>query len=127
MTLQQAIERQEGFTIPQDSPLYPCPAQRNHNPGNLLWGSFAKLHLATGPDDKGRAIFPTDEDGEAALTALLQTPLYKGKSVEAAINEYCPPPNGHALTEGNDPDAYVRDVCSWVPCTPDTVIDGLLA
>ena len=71
-------------------------------------------------------MFPDDATGQAALTALLQLPLYRGKTVEAAINEYCPPANGSALTQGNDPDAYVRDVCAWVPCTPDTIIDGLL-
>lgn len=127
MTLQEAIARQEGFYAPPDVSGYPFAAQRNRNPGNIVWGTFAKLHGSTGADNKGRAIFPSDQAGWEALTCLLGAPLYKGKTVEAAINEYCPPPNGHALTEGNEPDAYVKDVCAWCGCGPQTVIDGLLA
>ena len=126
MTLQLAIGREEGFDAPATTSGYPFPAQRNHNPGNIIWGTFAKLHGATGSAGKGYALFPDDQTGWNALTALLQTPMYKGKTVEQALNEYCPPPNGHALTENNDPDAYVKNVCSWIGCQPTTIIDGLL-
>lgn len=120
MTLQQAIAKQEGFEVPGSL------SARNHNPGNIIAGTFANSHGAIGAAS-GYAVFPDDESGFAALTALLSGPGYKGKSVEIAINRYCPPPNGEELTEGNDPDIYVQHVCEWCGCTPDTIIDGLLA
>lgn len=119
MTLQQAIAKQEGFDQPGTL------AARNHNPGNIIGGTFANLNGAIG-SAQGYAVFPDDETGWAALTALLSGPFYKGKTVEVAINRYCPPPNGTELTDGNNPDAYVQHVCEWCGCTPQTIIDGLL-
>lgn len=123
MTLQEAIAKQEGFYISGSV------ASRNHNPGNIISSSFAIQHGAILPAEKAEtiyAIFPDDASGWAALIALLSGPAYKGKSVEVAINRYCPPPTGDPLTFGNDPDVYVRNVCDWCQCTPSTIIDGLL-
>lgn len=119
MTLQQAIAKQEGFEIPGSL------AARNHNPGNIIAGSFANSHGSIGAAH-GYAVFPDDETGFACLTALLSGPFYQGRTVEVAINRYCPPPNGDTLTEGNNPDVYVENVCDWCGCTPATIIDGLL-
>lgn len=119
MTLQEAIARQEGFYVAGSL------SSLNHNPGNIIIGNFAIAHGAVG-SARGYAIFPDDASGWKALTDLLSGPAYKGKSVEVAINRYCPPPNGDDLTINNDPDAYVRNICVWCQCTPDTIIDGLL-
>jgi hypothetical protein len=118
MTLQQAIARQEGFGIAG------ALATTNHNPGNLIWGPFAKARGALA-NDRGYARFATDEDGWAALTDLLAGPSYEGLTVEAAINKYCPAGNG-TLSAGNLPDVYVQHVCEWLDCAPSTIIDGLL-
>ena len=119
MTLQQAIARQEGFGQPKT--LATC----NHNPGNIISGTFAFMYGAIG-SVYGYAIFPSDEAGWAALTSLLSAPSYAGLTVFQAINKYCPPPNGSVLTNGNDPDVYVENVCSWLGCSPDTPIADLL-
>jgi|HubBroStandDraft_1064217.scaffolds.fasta_scaffold81562_5 hypothetical protein len=114
MTLQQAIARQEGFGIAGTR------ATLNHNPGNIRYGTFAKLHGATDNDGAGYAVFPDDATGEAALTALLSNPPYKGLTVTQALNKYAP------AGDGNAPQIYIDNVCGWCPCTPSTVIDGLL-
>jgi hypothetical protein len=120
LTLLQAIAKQEGFYQPGTL------AQRNHNPGNIISGSFANSHGAIG-FRSGYATFPDDATGWAALRALFSGPAYRGLSVEVAINRYCPPPvTDQPLTEGNNPDAYVQNVCAWCECTPQTIIDGLL-
>ena len=125
LTLLQAIAKQEGFYQPGTL------AQRNHNPGNIISGTFANSHGAIG-SGAGYATFPDDETGWAALRALLSGPAYKGLSVEVAINRYCPPPvTDQPLTEGNNPDVYVRNECAWCSspakvCIPQTVIDSLL-
>lgn len=123
MTLPQAIATQEGFYARGPQPNSP---QRNHNPGNIIWGAFAKANGALQGDNAFYACFPDDATGFAALLALLSGPAYKGKTVEVAINRYCPPPDGSELTDGNNPDVYVKNVCAWCRCSPDTIIDGLL-
>jgi hypothetical protein len=120
MTLQQAIARQEGFGQPKTL------ATVNHNPGNIIAGAFAFLEGAVG-SVYGYAIFLSDQAGWAALTALLSGPDYIGLTVFEAINRYCPPPvDGNPLTQGNNPDAYLINVCAWLGCSPDTPIAGLL-
>jgi hypothetical protein len=118
-TLLQAIARQEGFYNTTTL------AARNHNPGNIIYGDFARNHGAIG-GNAGYAVFPDDKTGWSALYALLSGPAYKGLTVQAAIDRFCPPSNGTVLTQGNQPDAYVRDVCDWCECSPSTIIDGLL-
>ena len=45
---------------------------RNHNPGNIEYGAFARAHGATGSDGRF-AIFPDDATGNAAMQALLES------------------------------------------------------
>ena len=114
MTLQQAIARQEGF-----GPLG-TRATRNHNPGNIRWGTFARLHGATENDGAGYAVFPDDATGWAALTALLSNPPYSGLNVAEALNKYAP------AADGNAPVVYVANICDWCDCAPATPIADLL-
>lgn len=120
MTLQQAIGREEGFGKPGTR------ATVNHNPGNIIWGPFARTHGALGGDDKGYAIWATDAAGAAALLALLTNHSYAADTVEQAINQYLGHPGTNPLSAGNDPPAYVNNVCTWLSCAPDTPIAGLL-
>jgi len=128
MNLLEAIATQEGFYA------LGTLAQRNHNPGNIISGTFSTEHGAititsslTPLAENGYAVFPDDETGFAALRALLTGPAYRGLTVELAINRYCPPPvTDQPLTEGNNPDVYVRNVCLWCECEPSTIIDSLI-
>jgi hypothetical protein len=120
MTFEHAIARQEGFGQPGTL------ATLNHNPGNLVAGAFCYRHGATG-SNHGYAVFADDAAGWVALIALLATPFYRLKTVEQAINIYCPPPNGSPLTAGNEPDVYVKNVCRWLGVRPDTPVAGLLS
>lgn len=61
-----AIERQEGFS-PGNL------AWKNHNPGNLKYGPFARSMGAIGEDEQGHAIFTSVRKGRAALRKLLTT------------------------------------------------------
>jgi len=121
MTLQQAIARQEGFGRPGTR------ATMNNNPGNIIWGQFAKAHGSTGGDDAGYAIFPSQDVGFAALTALLTDRNYQHDTVEEAIEEYLGHPSTNPLSKGNDSSIYIRDVCEWCDCAPTTPIVDLLS
>src|SRR3954465_5596677 len=79
-----AIARQEGFGK------HGTRAQRNHNPGNINAGVFARGHGATGADDKGYAVFPDAETGFRALAVLLKV-SYKGMTLRDTLLKYCPP------------------------------------
>jgi hypothetical protein len=119
MTLQQAIAKQEGFGKPGARPTL------LHNPGDIIYGTFATSHGAVG-NVGGYAEFPDDASGWAALTALLSGPSYRDLTVEQAIDRYCPAPAGSTLTEGNQPDVYVQNICEWCDCSPTTPIADLL-
>lgn len=77
-------------------------AWRNHNPGNIVGGTFAGAHGAIGQDSRF-AIFPDEPTGFQAIVALLQTPTYRALSLEGAINRYAPP-------HENNTDGYVAFV-----------------
>lgn len=46
---------------------------RNNNPGNIIYGDFARRHGATGQDSGGFAVFPNATLGLAAINANLQS------------------------------------------------------
>lgn len=114
----EAIARQEGFGKPGVRPT------RNHNPGNLNYGTLARGYGAISEDGAGYAVFTSNMDGYAALGALLASPAYRGKTVQQAIEKYAPPkgdPRGD-----NNVAVYVMNVCQWCGCRPDTIIDHIL-
>lgn len=113
-TLLEAMSAVEGFYQKIGPPNRP---QRNHNPGDLEYGKFARDHGATGSDGRF-AIFPDDATGFAAMKALLLT-HYKGMTLEAALNEYAPPVE-------NATNQYLALVCKMTGASPDTIIDTLL-
>lgn len=92
--LANAIAHQEGFYASGKTQNRP---QRNHNPGNIEDGEFARNHGATGSDGRF-AIFPDDQTGMAALTALLNSKAYAGLSVDDAIKKYAPPTENDTAT-----------------------------
>jgi hypothetical protein len=112
MTFLTAVAREEGFYV------VGTRSQRNNNPGDIEWGKFTAAHGAINGDPRF-AIFPDAATGFAAMKALFQGPAYKGLTVAEALNKWAP-----GLE--NDTQKYIQNVCSWVPCQPTDVIDGLL-
>ncbi len=64
---------------------------RNHNPGNIITGTFANTHGAIG-NNHGFAVFPREATGHTASMALLKTRSYRNLTVDAAIYQRSPPP-----------------------------------
>lgn len=118
MELIRAMAREEGFGVPNGR------STRNNNPGDIEWGTFAQNHgadriesVATGK--KARfAHFPDVESGFEAMRSLLKL-HYSGMTVAQALNKYAPPVE-------NVTNIYISNVCKWVGCTPETIIDTLL-
>jgi len=116
-TICQAIAKEEGFGIPGGR------ATRNHNPGDISWGPFARAHGATaletipaGITEPARfAFFPDDATGFAAMKALLDL-VYAGQTISQMLYHYAPP------SENNTP-LYIANVCDMTGLTPNTVID----
>ena len=75
---------------------------RNNNQGNIEFGEFAKRHGATGSDGRF-AIFPSEEAGRAAQSALLKSKNYKNLDIPDMVKRYAPG------TENNVP-AYIAAV-----------------
>ena len=113
MTFLEAIAREEGWLDPHSR------CRRNNNPGNIEAGRFAKAHGSIGSDGRF-AIFLTPEAGFAAMRALFQAPGYLGATVAGAIARWAPPVE-------NDTGDYIRNVCAWVHCKPEDLLDPLLA
>lgn len=63
-------------------------SDRNNNPGNIKYGSWAKAHGATGQDKDGFAIFTDQTIGLGAMKSLLKSKQYNGLSVKDAINKW---------------------------------------
>lgn len=115
MTFTQAVAREEGFGVPGARPT------RNFNPGDLEYHDWMKPFgavLETGAHPRF-AVFPDAEQGFAAMKHLFGFPLYKGKTVAQALNEWAPPVE-------NQTNAYIANVCKWTGCKPTDIIDSLL-
>ena len=113
-----AIARQEGYFIAGSR------AQRNHNPGNIDYGQWAKDHGSIGIEHPEAhetprfARFPTAAMGWAALLELLQTE-YKGYTIEQFVRKFAPSIENNVL-------AYIEALCHYTGLTSETVIDGHL-
>ncbi len=81
------IAQREGFYASGDS----IP-KRAHNPGDIIYGSFAKKYGATGyvtaQGGKKVAVFPNDRAGFNAMWALLGSKGYSGLSDADAISRW---------------------------------------
>jgi hypothetical protein len=76
---------------------------RNNNPGNIEYGDFARKMGATGSDGRF-AIFPSMQQGVAAMMSLIQG--YKSKGIDTIsgiISKYAP-------SSENNTGAYIADV-----------------
>jgi hypothetical protein len=119
LNILQAIAREEGFLVPYSR------AARNNNPGNINFGAFAKSFPETVLETTGKGIeprfahFPSVAVGYDAMKELFLM-KYKGLTVTEALNKYAPP------SDNNQTSSYIKNVCTWCECTPDTIIDTLI-
>lgn len=107
LSLCEAIARMEGWLV-QDS-----RCRRNHNPGNIRYGTFAKSHNAIGTDG-AFAIFKDDATGFLAMSDLLIA-CYAGDTITQALFRYAP------STENNTQN-YIANICDWTGYSPTTVL-----
>jgi len=91
---------------------------RNHNPGNLEDGDFARKHGAIGSDGRF-AIFPDYKTGKKALISLL-TEAYRALTVADAIERFAP-------SIENDVPAYTQFISNQCRVSPDTLLSNLSA
>lgn len=118
MTICEAIAREEGFLVVGSR------SQRNNNPGDIEYGTFAKSHGADGIELVGPhliprfAHFPDITTGYAAMRELLLI-AYKGLDIAAMLDKYAPPIE-------NQTNNYIVNVCTWTGLTPSTIIDDYL-
>lgn len=117
MTLIEAIAHIEGFYTVGSRP------NRNNNPGDIQYGSFAKMNgadrIEEGVEHPRFAHFPTPEVGFAALHALLSGPTYSGLTIEDAIDRYAPPSE-------NQTSSYVDYVCHQCGCQKTDLVKDVL-
>lgn len=92
---------------------------RNHNPGNLEDGDFARRHGAIGSDGRF-AIFPDYTTGKKALISLLMTETYKVLTVAEGIQRFAP-------SIENDVPAYLKFITNECGIDPDTLLSSLSA
>lgn len=105
----------------------PSRAERNNNPGNLMYNSLAaaKAKGAIALDTKGipggagYAIFPTVDAGLTAALTLIKKDKYQKGTLLDAISTWAPPDDGTAANKGNNPKAYAAAVSkkSGIPVT----------
>lgn len=109
-----AIAREEGFYFEPKEGERKTRAQRNNNPGNIVYGQFAELHKAIGTDGHF-AIFASASAGFDCLRALLSTPKYQNVTLEQAIAMYAP-------SIENDTNTYLNHICEWTGKEPHTLV-----
>lgn len=77
-------------------------AWRNTNPGNIRYSEFSRRMGAIGQAG-GFAVFPDEETGMNAISALLRSNSYNNLTIAGAISRYAPPSE-------NDTAAYHRRI-----------------
>ncbi len=92
---------------------------RINNPGNIIWGPFARDHGATGSDYSGFAIFPNWKTGQQAQNELWHTKPYQDRTIDGAVR----------LWTTGDPkkiqDRYVADVARAAGVSPNVKVSSL--
>ena len=93
-------------------------AWRNNNPGNMRKGEYSRENGCIGYSG-GFAVFPTREQGLAALVDLLKNG-YKNSSLQSMIKRYAPPKDKNKTTKYlkfllskldiRDPKTMIRDL-----------------
>ncbi|MDE9539801.1 hypothetical protein [Xenorhabdus bovienii] len=91
---------------------------RNNNPGNVIWGDYAKRMGAIGHDEKVAghvmAIFPDEKTGRNAKRKLIfEGSRFKNLTLDKAIERYAPEFDENGKRVNNTPQ-YIRNVLAAV-------------
>ncbi|CDH26410.1 hypothetical protein [Xenorhabdus bovienii] len=91
---------------------------RNNNPGNIIWGDYAKRMGAIGHDEKVAghvmAIFPDEKTGRNAKRKLIfEGSKFKNLTLDKAIERYAPEFDENGKRINNTPQ-YIRNVLAAV-------------
>ncbi|MGJ0578485.1 hypothetical protein ACR71G_10385 [Xenorhabdus bovienii] len=91
---------------------------RNNNPGNVIWGDYAKRMGAIGHDEKVAghvmAIFPDEKTGRNAKRKLIfEGSRFKNLTLDKAIERYAPEFDENGKRINNTPQ-YIRNVLAAV-------------
>lgn len=111
--IDKAIAQFEGFGKANTTPTI------LHNPGDLIYGSFAVTHGATGQQG-GFAVFPNDAVGASAEDALVSYYSKQGATIGSLINSWAPP-----TAPGNSADAtnsYAQFVADQLGVSTSTLL-----
>lgn len=87
---------------------------RNNNPGNIVYGTFARRMGATGEDSGGFAVFPTAQQGINAIGANLRSYGHKGFDTPFEI--------AHRWST-TDQDAYTKRLANLFGGNPNKQLD----
>jgi hypothetical protein len=90
----------------------------NNNPGNIIYGSFARDNGAIASDGRF-AIFPSPGTGLAAQRRLLLTEQYQNLTLAGALRRYAPP------KDNNDTNAYINYVSRETGISRTTLLKDL--
>lgn len=116
-TVDQSIAQFEGYNTPGTI------AQRQNNPGNLIYSDWSASHGAIGAGTNGIAIFPDANTGLSAEDQLVQNYAANGYTVSDLINAWAPP-----NAPGNTPEAtanYAAYVAQQTGSNLDTPLTSL--
>jgi hypothetical protein len=108
--LAQAIGREEGYGVPGALPT------RNNNPGDLRHAP-GEMHPPDAPNSVGS--FATAEEGWTELERQLRLCAGRNETVAQLVAIYAPPSE-------NDSARYLSDLCTFVGCTPQTLVSDAL-
>ena len=92
---------------------------RNHNPGNIRTGTYAKWIDSKAGDDGVFATFRNTMMGVAALARLLAGGTYNNLTMSQAISRYAPP------TDHNPTNDYIDYVCKYGGVKPTDIVGEL--
>lgn len=118
-SLDDALAHFEGFDIPGTI------SQRQNNPGNIVFGKWAKDHGAVGVGSRGIAVFPDAATGRAAEDANIGNYVDKGASVSDLINKWSPP--GAAGNSAEINTNYIKSVAGSTGLDPSLPIRNQMA
>jgi hypothetical protein len=114
-----AISRREGFGSSGS-----C-ASRNHNPGNLRAPGGKKDFWfgQTGVDERGFAVFDSDENGWGALRQNIHYALkhHGSLTVYQFMARYAP------ASDANEPISYAQAVAKSIGFPPETLLSKILS
>jgi hypothetical protein len=89
-------------------------AQRNNNPGNLIFVGQRGAEKG----ERSFARWPTPEEGWVGLLRQVELDQGRGLTMREFITKYAPPTENDSIT-------YIRNMCRWLNCKPDSMLSSI--